>query len=52
MPELEDVLRTDVQSCYVLSCQNNNALKCDLVRISIGTDGVCMAYIAIEEAAE
>ena len=51
----ESQIKTDVESCYLITCQNNDALSCGLVRIHIGTDGVCMGYapiVAEEEETE
>jgi hypothetical protein len=41
--------KTDVESCYIVTCQNNNALACGLVRIHIGVTGVCTGYVELEE---
>lgn len=46
---MESEFTTDVMTCYLESCQNNNALTCSLVRISIGTDGICLQYEPIEK---
>lgn len=45
----ESQIKTDIESCYLVTCQNNDALSCGLIRIHIGTDGVCMGYKPIEE---
>lgn len=46
--------QTDVESCYLTSCENNNALVCALLRIHIGADGICMGYapITVKETEE
>jgi hypothetical protein len=46
---MESEFTTDVANCYLISCQNNNALTCSLVRVNIGTDGICLQYEPIEE---
>jgi hypothetical protein len=43
---------TDVEYCYLVSCQNNNALLCSFLRIRIGADGICMGYEPIEETGD
>jgi hypothetical protein len=47
----ESTIVTDVESCYLVTCQNNSALSCGLIRIHIGADGICMGYAPIEEEA-
>lgn len=46
--------QTDVEICYAADCINNNALLCDLIRVSITDTGVCKDYStkALEVPAE
>jgi hypothetical protein len=46
---MESEFTTDVGICYLETCANNDALKCALLRIQIGTDGICMGYEPIVE---
>lgn len=48
----ESEFKTDIESCYLVTCANNSALSCTLVRVHIGTDGICMGYMPIEETSE
>lgn len=49
---MTDTRQTDVQTCYAVTCQNNNALVCDLIRVSIGMDATCGAYTPTTEKTE
>lgn len=46
---MESEFKTDVESCYLTTCANNDALTCGLIRIHIGADGICMGYEPIIE---
>lgn len=48
----ESSFTTDIESCYLTACSNNNDLKCCLLRVHIGPDGVCMAYAVPAEDSE
>ena len=39
--------QTDVEICYAADCINNNALLCDLIRVSITDTGTCKDYTTI-----
>lgn len=36
--------QTDVEICYAADCINNNALLCDLIRVSMTDKGTCKDY--------
>ena len=46
---MESEFTTDIESCYMVGCANNDALKCALLRVHIGSDGICMGYESIIE---
>jgi len=46
---MESEFETDIVTCYHVACENNDALKCALLRVHIGSDGKCMEYSPIEE---
>ena len=46
----DERITTDVQSCYMVNCINNDALSCGLVRISITVEGTCSGFNPIDSA--
>lgn len=46
---MESEFTTDVATCYMIDCQNNDALTCALLRINISVEATCLNYAAIEE---